>query len=109
MWTFSMMLYLPYIVGVIYIVLGVPLALGRVAPNDLYGVRIPKTMEDSDIWYSMNRTCGRAMVVCGALSLLASLLLHLFWGTDSATKLITPTVVQVFLILVSIIVTLRSS
>lgn len=100
---------LPYVVGVIYTALGVPLALGRVAPNGWYGVRIPKTMENQDVWYSVNRTCGRAMIACGGLSLVIAFLLHVVWGTESAAMLMVPIVVQILLIVVSIVVTLRST
>lgn len=105
----TMLYFLPYGVGVIYTALGVPLALGRIAPNDWYGVRIPKTMANRDVWYSMNRTCGRSMIVCGVLSLIIAFLLHMFWGAESAVKLLIPNMVHVLLIVVSIVVTLRNS
>lgn len=58
--------FLPVIVTVVYVAvsllvvgLNVPLALGRVPPNDVYGFRTPKTVSNPAIWYPANRACGR--------------------------------------------------
>ncbi len=63
------------ILGVVFIVLGIPLAKRRVAPNGTYGFRTQKTTGDPAIWYEANAYAGRAIVAAGAATLIFSLLL----------------------------------
>ena len=58
-----------YLLPAILAVLAVPLALGLVPPNPLYGFRTPKTMSSPDIWYPANRFAGWLMIAAGALTL----------------------------------------
>ena len=46
--------------------LGVPLALGRVGPNPLYGFRTPATLRDPAVWYPVNRVAGWWLIATGA-------------------------------------------
>ena len=55
----------------VLIVLAVPLILGVVPPNPLYGFRIPRTMRPH-VWYPANRVAGLAMAAAGVVWLLAS-------------------------------------
>lgn len=57
-----------YLLPAILVVLAVPLALGMVPPNGLYGFRTPKTMSSPDIWYPANRFAGWWMIAAGALT-----------------------------------------
>lgn len=86
---------LPYGLSVLFAAMGLPMALGMVDPNPVYGVRTARTMADPAIWYAANTTGGTAMVVLGLLSLVIVYLLHRFWGTDSDKKLIVPIFVPV--------------
>ena len=45
--------------GLLLIAAGIPLWLGRVPPNALYGVRFASTLSDDGIWYEINARCGR--------------------------------------------------
>jgi hypothetical protein len=45
---------------------GVPLALGRVGPNPLYGFRTRATLRDPVVWYPVNRVAGRWLAATGA-------------------------------------------
>jgi hypothetical protein len=48
------------------ILLGIPLVLGLVPKNWLYGMRTPRTLFSSDdVWYMQNRITGVAMVAIG--------------------------------------------
>ncbi len=60
-------------IGVVLIVLGVPLAIGRVAPNSVYGYRTAKTLGNAAVWYPANRYCGRAMVYAGVATVVLAL------------------------------------
>jgi uncharacterized membrane protein len=62
-----------YIVGyflpIIMAALALPMALGKVPPNPIYGFRTPKTLSSADIWYPANRAGGWFMIAAGALAL----------------------------------------
>jgi uncharacterized membrane protein len=47
----------------------VPLILGLVPRNRLYGVRTPRTLSADRIWYPANRLGGVAVVACYTRSL----------------------------------------
>ncbi|QSQ15719.1 SdpI family protein [Myxococcus landrumensis] len=59
--------------GMMYIVLGVPLVLGKVPPNGGYGFRTPKTLSDPRIWYAANRVTGQDLVIAGGVILVLSM------------------------------------
>lgn len=42
-----------------------PMALGIVPPNRLYGLRTTRTLESADIWYASNFRAGTAGVMLG--------------------------------------------
>jgi uncharacterized membrane protein len=55
--------------GILLIILGVPLALRRVPPNGIYGVRFLSTLADESVWYEINARGGRHLIVLGAVYL----------------------------------------
>lgn len=64
--------------GIVYIVLGLPLLLGRVRPNTWYGARTMKTLSNDTIWYAVNRVCGRDLIAGGVAVLIACSAIVLF-------------------------------
>src|SRR5688572_13826064 len=52
-------------IGILYIILGVPLALGKIPPNWGYGFRTPRTLSDPRIWYEANRVSGYDLIAAG--------------------------------------------
>ena len=59
----------------LFFAVSVPLALGKVPPNRLYGFRTPRTLADDRVWYPVNRVAGRRgmgfSIVFAGLSVLA--------------------------------------
>ena len=53
--------------SVLISLLGVPLAMGRVPPNPLYGFRTPATQADPRLWYAVNARTGQDLVGAGLL------------------------------------------
>jgi uncharacterized membrane protein len=49
------------LVGLVILILGIPLLLGKVPPNSLYGLRTQKTLDDEQIWYQANRFAGATL------------------------------------------------
>ena len=50
----------------ILVLISLPLVVGMVPPNRIYGFRTAKTLSDSTIWYSANRFGGFAMIMAAA-------------------------------------------
>ena len=53
--------------GLALAALGWPMATRRVGPNRWYGVRLPATFADQQVWYDANAVAGRDMIVLGAV------------------------------------------
>ncbi|MEO7993039.1 MAG: SdpI family protein [bacterium] len=53
--------------GLLFIVLGYPMATDRIKPNPFYGFKLPGLWRDPDAWYRANRVCGRDMMWVGAI------------------------------------------
>ena len=60
------------LVGLLFVGIGIPMALRCVPPNSWYGFRTPKTFSDVSIWYEANRVGGIDLIVGGiVISILA--------------------------------------
>lgn len=89
--------------GLLVVVFGVPLMLRRVAPNGFYGLRVPATFKDEQVWYDANAASGRDLVVFGIAIMIAALvppalgwrgeLYQLAWGMTVALGMIVLTMV----------------
>ena len=64
--------------GLLLLLLGIPLAKGKVRPNRLYGFRTKKTLSDESVWYIANRYAGKFMMKTGLALGLVSLGLYLY-------------------------------
>jgi hypothetical protein len=45
--------------------ISVPLIMGKIPPNGLYGFRVKKTMDNPDIWYPVNAYSGKWLLAAG--------------------------------------------
>ena len=52
-------------VGLLLAAMGLPLALRKVRPNPIFGLRTPATMRNETVWYEANARSGWDMVVLG--------------------------------------------
>ena len=66
--------------GSLLILLSIPLILRKIPPNPLYGFRTGWTMEDPDLWYSVNAYAGKWLVFVGICSIFGSVGLALVPG-----------------------------
>jgi uncharacterized membrane protein len=71
-------------VGLLLALLGWPLAARRIGPNPWYGLRVPATFADRQVWYDANALAGRDLMAVGVLVLLVSLLLPRVRGLPDA-------------------------
>jgi uncharacterized membrane protein len=71
-----------YLLPVVMVAVALPMVLGKVPPNRIYGFRTPKTLSSPNIWYSANRMAGWLMIAAGGLALchnFALLSMHPDW------------------------------
>jgi hypothetical protein len=63
-----------FITGVSLLLIGlaVPLIRGWVKPNHWYGLRIPATLNDPEIWYPANRYAGWLLLAYGLMLLIVA-------------------------------------
>jgi hypothetical protein len=59
--------------GLFLIVVALPMLLRRVPPNGFYGLRVPATFKDEQVWYDANAASGRDFVLLGLFVILFSL------------------------------------
>lgn len=72
----TVLLLLFIVFGVTLITLSVPLILGRVPPNGLYGFRVRRTLDQPGIWYPANRYSGQLGAGLGLLLIVAAVALY---------------------------------
>jgi uncharacterized membrane protein len=71
----STLLYLYIGGGLLLSALSIPLILGKISPNGLYGFRVPQTLDNPDLWYPVNTYAGWRLLVTGLGTILAALIL----------------------------------
>jgi len=71
--------------ALLILLLGLPMGLGMVPPNAIYGVRLPITIRNRPAWDAANVHYGWWMVVSGGLSLGAFFLCVLLGCTVDTT------------------------
>lgn len=62
-------------VGLLFIGLAVPMIRRRVPPNGLYGLRVPATFADRDVWYDANERSGWDLLWLGVTLVLLAIVL----------------------------------
>lgn len=98
------------LVGLVFALLGTPLALRRVPPNWVYGFRTARTMRDPDVWYAANRIAGIDLVLCGLAFAGVAIGLGIFWRSERVDSLVlVDSAVLLLLLGVSTVHTARAS
>jgi hypothetical protein len=59
--------------GLLLILLSIPLILRKIPPNPWYGFRIRWTLEDPELWYSVNAYSGKWLVFVGLCAILGAI------------------------------------
>src|SRR5205823_6259067 len=67
-------------VGLLLAALSVPLILGKVGPNPLYGFRVRQTLEDPAVWYPANAYAAKGLLGVGLGTSTAAVALYLVPG-----------------------------
>lgn len=76
----------PGVIGVLFVLVGVPLAQRRIARNRWYGFRIGAALRDDDVWYAVNERAGRHLIVLGGSLIAVALIGLLFTGNEETQR-----------------------
>ena len=76
-----------------------PLILGRVPRNGLYGFRTPKTLSSDSVWYPANRHAGRELLTCGLKQLVGVAAILMLWKAANLSVALVGYLGPIFLIL----------
>jgi hypothetical protein len=68
----TILLFLFLCSGLLVTALSVPMILGKIPPNGLYGFRVKKTMENPEIWYPVNAYSGKWLLATSLMMILAA-------------------------------------
>lgn len=93
--------------SVVLILVAIPLALGKVPPNVVYGYRTRATLADEDVWYDANAYFGRCLIVASLCGVLAAWALYVLKPFPPDVFLPVSLVVLVAPTLVAALVTAR--
>lgn len=58
-----------FLIPVVIAVFAVPVVLGKVPPNPIYGFRTPKTLSSPGIWYAANRIAGWLLIGAATMTI----------------------------------------
>lgn len=97
--------YIAYFTPAVFVVVGLPLALGQVSPNNLYGFRTQETLENLDVWYSVNSLGGWVLTLSGLIAIFVLLLVHKKWMTAPLVKFLVMLLLPVIFCLVTVLFT----
>lgn len=71
--------------GAFITILAIPLILEKVKPNNFYGFRVAKTLDDPQIWYPANKYAGWRIFWAGIIFTLSALILYFMPVLDLTT------------------------
>ena len=63
--------------GVLFIAISIPLIKRKVKINNWYGVRLPQTMKNEEIWYEVNEKSGKHLFAFGTIIIFFSILFYI--------------------------------
>lgn len=79
-------------VGILFMAISIPLIMRKVKINNWYGVRLPQTMKNKEIWYEVNKQSGKHLFAFGIVISLLSILFYLVEFFSSVVAFIIMTV-----------------
>ena len=65
------------VTGLLFIGMSIPLIKRKIKINHWYGVRLPQTMKNESVWYTVNEIMGKYILVFGIIIFVLSIILFL--------------------------------
>ena len=81
-----------YVVPLVVVASSIPMILGKVPPNRIYGFRTARTLSSPEVWYPANRVAGWFMVAAAVVSICFNLALWWIfpeWPLEKMTSWMT--------------------
>jgi len=69
--------------GVLLAILSIPLIRRKIPPNGLYGFRVPKTMDNPELWYLVNQYSAKRMFWTAIAFVCVAVVLYLLPGVGA--------------------------
>ena len=66
-----------FITGIIFSGLAIPLIRRKIKINSWYGIKLPQTMENENVWYEVNAIMGRFLFTFGLFISIISIYFYL--------------------------------
>ena len=88
--------------GLLLVILSLPLVARRVPPNSLYGLRVPSTFANEEVWYEANARSGRDLLRLGLVLIVLAIALPALGLGLSAYALAWSTVAVVGVLVLAI-------
>jgi len=92
-------------VGILEIILGFPLFLKKIPPNRIYGFRTRALRNNTNLWYKINRICGKYLILSGILLVILNIILLI--AIDDISPEIKRIVAILFMLFSLIAITIR--
>ena len=61
-------------IGILFVILAIPLLLGRIGMNHYYGMRISKAFASKENWYEINRYGAKQWIISSFLTILVGII-----------------------------------
>ena len=61
-------------IGILFVILAIPLLLGKIGMNHYYGMRISKAFESKENWYKINRYGAKQWIISSFLTILVGII-----------------------------------
>jgi len=71
------------VIGLTFIMAGIPLWMRKVPLNGYYGLRVEASMRSAEVWLNANAVMGRNMVVAGCVVIVFAWAVGLWWKHSS--------------------------
>jgi len=94
------------VTAIVFIAMSIPLIMGKVPPNGMFGVRVRKTIENEELWYRANAYFGKDFLIASTLVLALCIALYFKRnGMDTNTFLLVVSVVLTVPYIVAVVKT----
>lgn len=87
--------------------LSIPMILRKIPPNNWYGFRVPKTLNNPHIWYPANAYAGLCLFWASILSFVVTVTLYFVPNLSLETYAISCAVITIMGLVVAVVMSFR--
>src|SRR3712207_6228043 len=86
--SFSVPFVLNMLVGLLFIIVGLPLWKEKVPQNSFYGFRTSSTLNNERLWFMVNKRTGLDMIISGIFAWAGTLLIFFFFEDNRFLQIV---------------------